>query len=103
MNTQNPHNSTDVPDDQCGYEGPLYGACSADQYSGRLYKNDALVSDSDQISIFNNVVASANAAIPCSSGTCRDWGSFGILFPLGYVPQTGTGSAWGNIVFLGCR
>jgi hypothetical protein len=100
---QNPHKSTHVPGTvnvvvtlSCTSAVPQINIRAA------LYKNGLLVKDSGQKSVFNTAFAQHNAAVPCSNGTYQGWMSYGVLFPPGYVPQTGASSGFGNAVSITC-
>ena len=103
MNTQYPHKSTHVPGTvnvvtvvTCTAPVPQINIRAA------LYRNGILVKDSGQKAVYNSPSAQNNAAVTCSNGSYQGWGSFGVLFPPGYVPQTGTGSDWGSVASTTC-
>ncbi|HZM75107.1 MAG TPA: hypothetical protein VFC19_05235 [Candidatus Limnocylindrales bacterium] len=102
-NVQNPHKSTHVPG-TVNVVVTLTCTSTVPQINIRaaLYRNGLLVKDSGQKTVNNSSFAQHNAAVPCVNGTYRGWMSFGVLFPPGYVPQTGAGSAFGNSVSITC-
>lgn len=103
-NVQNPHNSTHVP----GTVNVVVTlSCTAPVRSinirAALYRNGLLVRDSGQRTVNNSSFAQHNAAVPCQNATYQGWMSYGVLFPPGFVPPTGSGSGFGNVVSITCR
>jgi hypothetical protein len=102
-NVQNPHNSSHV-NGTVNVVVTLTCTSVVPQINIRaaLYFNGNLVKDSGQKTVNNSNVARNNAAVPCKNGTYQGWMSYGVLFPPGFVPQTGASSGFGNAVSITC-
>ncbi|WP_035791901.1 hypothetical protein [Kitasatospora mediocidica] len=100
---QNPHNSSHVNGTvnvvvtlKCTKAVPDIAIRAA------LYRNNLLVKDSGQKNVANSSSAQNNAAVPCSNANYQGWMSYGVAFPPGYTPPTGSGSGFGNQVSITC-
>jgi hypothetical protein len=67
-----------------------------------LYFNGHLVKASGLRTVMNSSSAGANAAVPCRSGTYQGWMEYGVFFPRGYHPPTGSSSGYGRAVSITC-
>ncbi|HEV7756131.1 MAG TPA: hypothetical protein VGO94_09770 [Mycobacteriales bacterium] len=102
-NVQNPHNSSHV-NGTVNVVVTLSCTAPVSQINIRaaLYRNGALVRDSGQRTVNGSSFAQNNAAEPCHNATYQGWMSYGVAFPPGYVPPTGSGSGYGSAVTITC-